>query len=228
MSLVEARDHLEAEVSGKLIQEKKTGNWEHNIPEFLQISSYRYAFLIAYHGRTDYLRWLRQRELGFKDNGEEYELRDEEDERRFSDEMRFKLVRQPGIKELPSILVRFWRDRWKDASLGGGTLIVVYDKPYGLPEDREVRRTHSLYLPPNETDKIILTNHLTRPKGFRARLKNLNPLAEHGLSQVARIEDIKALDEMIGNASFYQPRKVDLVYFKVVPIPNPADKQILD
>lgn len=130
-----------------------------------------------------------------------------------SNEMRFRIVKKPRLREIPNIM----RHRgWEEAQLQGGILVSIHDIPVlGIPEEKQkTRTTYSLYLPTDE-EGVFISNHLAR--GLRAKIASLNPLAK---GEIASIDDIYSVAEMVARASVYYQE--DLISREVIVLPNPS------
>lgn len=202
MEVVKTRGVLESIIDSKLTSVTKKGDWDRGIPEIETTEIYRLAHLVAYQGRFDYERWIEERDpnVSFL-----------EGER--SNEMRFRIVKKPRLREIPNIM----RHRgWEEAQLQGGILVSIHDIPVlGIPEEKQkTRTTYSLYLPTDE-EGVFISNHLTR--GLRAKVTRLNPL---GKGEIASIDDIYSVAEMVARASVYYQE--DLIFREVIVLPNPS------
>lgn len=202
MEIVKTRGVLESIIDSKLTSVTKKGDWDRGIPEIETTEIYRLAHLVAYQGRFDYERWIEERDpnVSFL-----------EGER--SNEMRFRIVKKPRLREIPNIM----RHRgWEEAQLQGGILVSIHDIPVlGIPEEKQkTRTTYSLYLPTDE-EGVFISNHLAR--GLRAKVTRLNPL---GKGEIASIDDIYSVAEMVARASVYYQE--DLIFREVIVLPNPS------
>lgn len=234
MGLIEARNKLRVEVDRKLTEQKITGGGFE--PEVLHIEYYRIAFLRDYTGISGYAGWLNARNtrieseaksLAYKlePRGDEYKPEEEEGEEEVANKLiRLKLMKQPRKRELPKPLLAYSKRKlretysdqededldWKDVNLEAGALIVIYDIPDDLPSGRTMRRTHSLFLPGNSSNEAILIDHLAKPRGFKARLRSLNPFGRdfdrNGVSEIAKIEDIEAITRLVRSCGVYDHR----------------------
>lgn len=190
MNLVEARANLENIIESRLtteenIEEKK------GPPKRKEIRRNRLGFLRNYTGRGDYEGWRERRDPEVKFVTDE-----------FDPQMRYKIVKKPRLREIGKIHLK----GWEEAHLDRGTLVVIYDHPKGKERWDAV---HSIFIPPDD-GVITIYNH---SGGFRGKLNSWNPFRKP--DEIASIEDIEAISDLLYRATTYNAK--DVIDRKTVP-----------